>query len=453
MDPVAPQAFSAIVLAAGEGTRMRSKRPKVLHEVAGRSLLSHVLTAVREAGAERVSVVVGPGRDDVAAEALRVVPHSQPFVQAERRGTAHAALAARTAIDGATNVLILFGDTPLIRPATITALATASLGGAAVAVVGFEAANPTGYGRLLTGPDGSLEAIREERDASAAERDVRFCNGGLMALAGAHALALLEAVGNDNAQGEYYLPDVVALARARGLAATVVMADEVEVLGVNDRAQLAAAEMIAQERLRTAAMYAGVTLLDPSSTFLSADTEIAADVVIEPHVVIGAGVRIAAGTTIHAFSHLTGAMIGENCSIGPFARLRPGTIVAAYGRIGNFVETKAAQIGAGAKVNHLTYVGDAIVGAGANIGAGTITCNYDGYAKFRTEIGAGAFIGSNSSLVAPVRIGDGAYVASGSVITADVPGDALAIARSRQIEKAGWAELFRSEKAATKPKA
>jgi bifunctional UDP-N-acetylglucosamine pyrophosphorylase/glucosamine-1-phosphate N-acetyltransferase len=268
-----------------------------------------------------------------------------------------------------------------------------------------------------------------------------------MALAGAHVLSLLDAVGNSNAKGEYYLTDVVELARARGLGTRVVKAPESEVLGVNDRVQLAAAEAVMQARLRDAVMRAGVTLQDPSTTFLAADTIIAADVVIEPHVVIGPGVRIAAGSVIHAFSHLAGADVGENVSVGPFARLRPGTRLGASSRVGNFVETKAATVGDGAKVNHLTYIGDATIGAGANIGAGTITCNYDGFAKYRTDIGAGAFIGSNSSLVAPVTIGPGAYIASGSVITGSVTADDLAIGRARQTVKAGWAKAFRARHA------
>ena len=440
-----PTPFDVIVLAAGEGTRMRSARPKVLHEVAGRSLIAHVLAAVHEAGASRISVVVGPGRHDVVGEAQRACPGVQTFVQVDRRGTAHAVLAAREALRPGVNTVVLFADTPLVRPATIRSLAASLRDDVAVSVLGFEARDPTGYGRLLTAPDGSLQAIREDRDASDSERAVRFCNAGLMALAGAHALELLQAVGEDNVQREFYLPDVVGIARALGMAAVVVRADEADVLGVNDRVQLAAAEFVIQGRLRTAAMRAGVTLHDPASTFLSCDADIAADVVIEPHVVIGAGVRIAARTVIHAFSHLAGADIGEDCSIGPFARLRPGTTVAAGARIGNFVETKATSVGPGAKVNHLTYIGDATVGASANIGAGTITCNYDGYAKHRTEIGAHAFIGSNSSLVAPVRIGAGAYIASGSVITEDVESDALAVARGRQANKPAWAKTFRTK--------
>lgn len=445
MDSVTRVPFTAVVLAAGEGTRMRSQRPKVLHEVAGRSMLGHVLASVTATGAGSVAVVIGPDRGDVATEAERIAPGAATFVQMERRGTAHAVLAAREALGAGTDVLVLFGDTPLVRPETIGRLRDALSDGVAVAVLGFEAADPTGYGRLVLDNAGAFIAIREEKDATAAERALRLCNGGLMAIAGDHALALLGAVGNDNAKGEFYLTDVVSLARGRGLATAYVTAPEAEVLGVNDRAQLAVAEQVVQQRLRTAHMRNGVTLIDPASTFFSYDTEIAADVTIEPHVVIAPGVRIAAGTVIHAFSHLAGADVGANVSVGPYARLRPGTVLAASSRVGNFVETKAASIGEGAKVNHLTYIGDATIGARANIGAGTITCNYDGYSKSRTEIGAGAFIGSNSSLVAPVRIGEGAYVGSGSVITDAVEPDALAVARGRQAAKSGWAAAFRAK--------
>lgn len=445
--------FVAVVLAAGEGTRMRSHRPKVLHEVAGRSMLGHVLAAVAAANAQDVAVVIGPDREDVGAEASRLAPATKSFVQRERLGTAHAVLAAREVLASGRDVLVLFGDTPLVRPATIARLHDALAGDVAVAVLGFQAADPTGYGRLLRDAEGRLVAICEERDADATQRAVRLCNGGLMAIAGAHALSLLDAVENRNAKREFYLTDLVALAHARGLAAAYVEADEDELLGVNDRLQLARAEAVIQQRLRTDAMRDGVTMLDPASTFLSFDTQIAPDVVIEPHVVIGPGVTIGAHSVIHAFSHLAGAEIGENVSVGPYARLRAGTKLAAMARIGNFVETKAADIGEGAKVNHLSYIGDATIGAGANIGAGTITCNYDGFLKYRTEIGAGAFIGSNSSLVAPVTIGPGAYVASGSVITDVVEPDALAVARGRQTSKPGWAALFRQRQAAARKRA
>ena len=451
MPSTAMSPITAIVLAAGEGTRMRSARPKVLHEVAGRSLVGHVLDAVKRAGIARIAVVMGPDRSDVAHEVARRAPDAKTFVQRERRGTAHAVLAARDALIDGNDLLVLFGDTPLVRSQTIARLRdTLSADGAAVALLGFEAADPTGYGRLVRNNAGHVVAIREEREASDAERKITLCNGGLMAIAGAHAVSLLDAIDDRNSKSEFYLTDVVAGAVARGLGVSFVVADEEDVLGINDRQQLAAAEAVLQSRLRATAMMSGVTLVDPATTFLSVDTEIDADVTIEPHVVIGPGVSIARGTVIHAFSHLAGAKIGEDCSVGPFARLRPGTILGTGAKIGNFVETKTAAIEPGAKVSHLSYIGDARVGAKANIGAGTITCNYDGFAKYRTDIGAGAFVGSNSALVAPVRIGAGAFVASGSVVTHDVEPDALAVARGQQIAKAGWATAFRAKHA--KPK-
>ena len=438
----------AIVLAAGEGTRMRSNRPKVLHEVAGRSMLAHVLAAVTHAGADGLALVIGPDRDDVAAAARSAAPAAEIFVQSQRLGTAHAVLAARAALDrGWDEVLIAFADTPLVEPSTFLVLRQALAGGAAVVALGFEAARPDGYGRLIVDGQGALTAIREHKDASEAERATRLCNAGLMALSGAHALSLLTAVTPANAQKEYYLTDVVAGARARGLATTYRVASEEDVQGVNDRVQLAAVEAVAQTRLREKAMRAGATLVAPETVFLSADTELGCDVTIEPHVVFGRGVRIADNVVIRAYSHLEGASVAAGATLGPFARLRPGADIAARAHIGNFVEIKASSIGAGAKVNHLAYIGDASVGAGVNIGAGTITCNYDGYSKYRTEIGEGAFVGTNSSLVAPVKIGAGAYIGSGSVVTEDVSPGALALGRARQVEKGGWAEEFRKEKA------
>ena len=443
----------AIILAAGEGTRMKSDRPKVLHEVAGRSMLAHVLASVTAAGVENVAVVLGPGRDDVRAEAQRLAPGAQAFVQSERLGTAHAVLAAREAIAaGCDDLLVLFADTPLVTGPTILALREALAEGAGVAVLGFEAANPFGYGRLLRDGAGRLVAIREEKDASDEERKVTLCNAGLMAIDGGRALALLSMIGNQNAKGEYYLTDVVELARAEARDARVVVADESEVLGVNDRIQLAQAEAVAQQRLRRAAMAAGATMIAPETVFLCADTKIGRDVLIEPHVVIGRGVTIADRAVIHSFSHLEGASVGVGAAIGPFARLRPGAVLSEKAKVGNFCEIKNANVARGAKVNHLTYIGDAEIGPNANIGAGTITCNYDGFLKYRTVIGENAFIGSNSSLVAPVTIGAGAYVGSGSVVTKDVAPDALAVARGRQIEKAGWAAAFRAAMAARKEK-
>ncbi len=438
----------AVILAAGEGTRMRSAIPKVLHPVAGRPMLGHVILAA--ADAERLIVVVGPGRDDVAAYARSIRPDAIVCVQTERKGTAHAVLAAESAIAdaakaGIEDCIILFGDTPLIAAKTLASLRGALAAGFTIAALGFEARDPTGYGRILMDGD-TLMAIREHKDATEAERAVTLCNAGLMAVDAQQAVPLLKRVKNDNTQMEYYVTDLVALARADGGKTGTVIADEAEVMGVNDRVQLAQAEAAMQSRLREKAMRDGATLIAPETVYFWADTIVGRDVMIEPHVVFGPNVSIADNVTIHAFSHIEGTSIGNAAQIGPFARLRPGSEIAARGKVGNFVETKNAKIGMGAKVNHLSYIGDASVGADANIGAGTITCNYDGFGKFRTEIGAGAFIGSNSSLIAPVTIADGAYVGSGSVITDNVPADALAVARSRQVTRDGWAKRFRASK-------
>jgi bifunctional UDP-N-acetylglucosamine pyrophosphorylase / glucosamine-1-phosphate N-acetyltransferase len=443
----------AIVLAAGEGTRMRSARPKVLHKVAGQSLLAHVLTAVGAAGTTATAVVVGPGQDEVAAAAKRVLPGAATFVQRERRGTAHAVLAAKAAIDKKPDdILIVYGDTPLIQPDTLERLRAPLVKGAAVAVLAFRPSDPTGYGRLITSGD-ELLAIREEVDASPRERKIDLCNGGIMALAGKNALAILERIGDDNRKHEFYLTDAVKIARGMTLRAVAVEAEEDDVRGINTKAQLAEAEAIAQARLRKAALDAGVTLVAPETVFLCADTKFGKDVVVEPYVVFGEKVKIEDGAVIHAFSHLAGAHVGKGVAVGPFARLRPGTKLGDGSRIGNFVEVKEAVMEAGAKANHLSYIGDAFVGAGANIGAGTITCNYDGSAKHRTEIGKDVFIGSNSALVAPVKIGEGAYVGSGSVITEDVPAQALALGRGRQVVKEGWAGRLKALKSLSKKKA
>jgi len=436
----------AIVLAAGESSRMRSARPKVLHELAGRSMLTHVLSSLVEAGADRIVVVAGPNHEAVMAEAKTIVRDSEIAIQNERLGTAHAVLAAREAIGrGYDDLLVVFADTPLVRPETFAAMRKALAGGQnAIAALGFEARQPAGYGRFIL-EDGALKAIREDREARAAEREIKICNAGLMALNGRHALALLDAIGNANSQEEYYLTDVVAVARSRGFEVAAVIAAEDEVLGVNDRSQLAAAEAVLQARLRAKAMREGATLRDPSSVTLAFDTRLGRDVVVEPHVIFGPGVSVGEGSCIRSFSYVEGATIGQNATIGPFARLRPGTGLAQDVHIGNFVEVKASEVGAGAKINHLSYIGDASIGARTNVGAGTITCNYDGFAKYRTEVGAHAFIGSNSALVAPVKVGDGAYIGSGSVITQDVAPDALALARAGQVEKPGWARAFRDK--------
>jgi bifunctional UDP-N-acetylglucosamine pyrophosphorylase/glucosamine-1-phosphate N-acetyltransferase len=354
-------------------------------------------------------------------------------------------LAAKPALArGADDVLIVFADTPLITPQTLARLRSALAQGAAVAVLGFRPADPTGYGRLIMGPDGGLLAIREEKDATAPERAIGLCNAGLMALRGDVALAILGRIGDDNAKHEFYLTDAVAVARGLGLAAVALETEEDEVRGVNTQAQLADAEAVLQRRLRAAAHDTGVAMAAPETVHLSADTRLGRDVVIEPYVVFGPGVTVEDGAVIRSFSHLEGATVGRGARVGPFARLRPGARLEADVHVGNFVEVKEARLAAGAKANHLAYIGDASVGEGSNIGAGAITCNYDGAAKHRTEIGKGVFIGSNAAMVAPVRIGDGAYVGTGSVITSDVPADALALGRSRQVNKEGWARRLRS---------
>jgi len=443
------QRTTIVVLAAGEGTRMRSALPKVLHRVASKPMIAHALDAARASGADRIAVVVGPDRADVAAEAKRAAPRAEIFVQRERRGTAHAVLAARDAIAKGENVLVVFGDTPLLRAETLRALRNA-VETSAVAVLGFRAKNPKGYGRLLM-EQGRLTAIREENDASEAERAIDLCNAGVMALAGKHALSLLGAIDSRNRKQEFYLTDAVALAAGRNLATSVIEVPEEEVMGVNDRKQLSEAEAVLQGRLRDAAQEAGVTLVAPETVFLSADTKFGRDVVVEPNVVFGPGVTIGDNVTIRSFSHLEGATVAAGARIGPFARLRPGARLGADVHIGNFVEVKEATIESGAKANHLAYIGDASVGAGANIGAGTITCNYDGKNKHRTEIGSRAFIGTNSSLVAPVKIGSNAYIGSGSVIVSDVPAGALALGRGRQVVKKNWLGK-QAAKAPTAPK-
>ena len=443
----------AIVLAAGEGTRMRSAKPKALHMIGGRTLLAHVLTAATQAGGGDIAVVVGPDHYAVATEARALAPKATIFEQAQRRGTAHAVLAARKAIARQPDdILVMFGDTPLVRPQTLRDLRVALGRGAAVAVLGFRPENPAGYGRLITRGD-ELLAIREERDATAEQRTITLCNGGLMALAGETALKILDRIDNKNSKGEFYLTDAVAIAHDMGLKAVAIETGEDDMRGINTKAQLAETEAVLQKRLRAAALDAGVTMIAPETVFLSADTKFGKDVTVEPNVVFGPGVTVEDGALIRAFSHLEGARVGKGARVGPFARLRPGADLGADVHIGNFVEVKAAKIEAGAKANHLSYIGDARIGAGANIGAGTITCNYDGVAKHRTDIGKGAFIGSNSALVAPIKIGDGAYIGSGSVVTRNVPADALAIARGEQTVKAGWAKRLRAHKSLGRKKA
>ena len=443
-----------VVLAAGEGTRMRSSVPKVLHPVAGQPMLIHVLRAVPKGDGAALAVVVGPGHEAVEQAVRRVRPEAMTFVQRDRLGTAHAVLAAREAIArGADDLLVAFGDTPLISAVTFERLRAPLKNGAALAVLGFRAADPTGYGRLLMEGD-RLVAIREHADATPEQRKITLCNAGVMAFDGRKALEIIDQIGNANSKGEYYLVDAVSIVRNLGLEAVVIETSEDEVRGINDKAQLAEAEGVMQARLRKAALDAGVTLIAPETVFLAADTTFGKDVTIEPFVVIGPGVSIADGAVVHSFSHIVQSSIGRGALVGPFARMRPGTSLGDGAKIGNFVETKAAILEAGVKVNHLSYIGDTHVGARTNIGAGTITCNYDGFAKHKTTIGKGAFIGTNSSLVAPVNIGDGAYIGSGSVITKDVPDDALAVERSPQTNREGGATRIREMKTrAKKPKA
>ena len=439
-----------VVLAAGEGTRMKSALPKVLHEIGNRPMIGHVLDVARAIDAERRAVVVGPEADLVVAAIGAVDEGAEIFEQHQRRGTAHALLAARAALSPPSDqVLVLYGDTPLIRAETLRAVRARLAGGADIVVLGFRSAEPDGYGRLIVEGD-RLVAIREHRDASAQERQIDFCNSGVMGFRGALLPELIERIGNDNARGEYYLTDAVELVVGEGGTVVALAGEEEEFLGVNTRADLARVEAVFQERCRRSAMAGGATLIAPQSVFFSHDTKIGHDVTIGPHVVFGVGVTVADGVRIEPFSHLQGCRVGSGAVVGPYARLRPGADIGNDARIGNFVEVKNAQIEEGAKVNHLSYVGDARVGRRANIGAGTITCNYDGFLKHRTDIGAGAFIGSNSALVAPVRIGEGAIVAAGSVIVAEVPDDALALARGRQETKPGRALTIRRLKMAEK---
>ena len=438
-------ALLSIVLAAGKGTRMKSRLPKVLHRIAGLTLVGHVMRTVQAAGGSRIAVVVGPDMDAVGVEARTWSPGAEMFVQSAQAGTADAVLAAKAALATHTgDVLVLFGDTPLVEPATIHRMRAVLDQGAGVVVLGFRPADPTGYGRLVTANDGALLAIREEKDANPEERRIGLCNSGLMAFRLHDLLDVLGAIGNANANGEYYLTDAVAIARQRGARVAYVECAADEVLGINTREQLAGAEAVWQRRARARAMAGGVTLIAPETVWLSYDTVLGQDVVIEPNVFFAGGVTVEDGAEIRANGHFEGARIGKGARVGPFARLRPGAELGADVHIGNFVEVKNVTMGDGAKANHLAYLGDGQVGAGANIGAGTIFCNYDGFNKNKTRVGDGAFIGSNSALVAPVQIGKGAYVAAGSVITKNVADNALAIERSTQEVREGWAEKYRT---------
>jgi bifunctional UDP-N-acetylglucosamine pyrophosphorylase / glucosamine-1-phosphate N-acetyltransferase len=440
---------ATVVLAAGLGTRMKSDRPKVMHPLAGRPMIRHLLATLETLAPDRQVIVVGPEMADVARA---VAPHPTA-VQRERLGTGHAVMAAREALAGFDgDVLIVFGDTPLLAAASLARLLAVRRSEAAPAVVvlGFRPADPGGYGRLVTGPDGALQAIVEARDATADLRAIGLCNSGVMAVDAARLFPLLDRIGNGNDKGEYYLTDIVALARADGLNCAFVEGDETELLGINSRAELAVAERLVQDALRARAMAEGATLTDPGSVFFSFDTQIGRDVSIGPCVFFAPGVTIGDRVEIRSFCHLERVSIEDGAEIGPFARLRPGASIGPGAHVGNFVEIKNARVEQGAKVNHLSYIGDARIGAGANIGAGTITCNYDGFFKQHTEIGAGAFIGSNTSLVAPVRVGDGAMVGAGSVIVRDVPDHALALTRGPHAEKPTWARSFRERRAAEK---
>lgn len=446
--PMTTRPLAVIILAAGKGSRMRSDLHKVLHPLAGRPMLLHLLASVAELAPERTVVVTGAGREqvDAALAGTGVVT----ALQADQLGTGHAVRQAEDALSGFSgNILILYGDVPLVSADTMRRMLDRldAPDAPATVVLGFRPADPSAYGRVIARADGTVDRMVEFKDASPEERAVTLCNSGLMAARSTELFAWLAQVGNANAAGEYYLPDIVMLA-GRPSAAIETAADEVA--GVNSRGELALVEAGWQARRRAEIMAAGVTLVAPETVFLSHDTRLGRDVVIECHVVFGPGVTVADGATIRAFSHLEGATVGAGAEVGPYARLRPGAVLGARAKVGNFVEIKQATLGDGAKASHLSYLGDAEVGAGANIGAGTITCNYDGFFKYRTNIGAGAFIGSNSALVAPVSIGDGAIVGAGSVVTRDVEADALALVRPAQTAKPGWAARFRERMLARK---
>ena len=435
--------FAAIILAAGKGTRMKSDLHKVLHPIAGQPMLRHLMAAVDMLSPAEKVVIVGAGREQIEAA---VAGEAKVCVQEPQLGTGHAVQQAKAQLEGFTgDVLVLYGDVPFVRADTMRGMLD-RLGqedAPAAVVLGFEPADPLAYGRVIADAEGRISKMVEYKDADEAERACRLCNSGLLAARAEELFALLDRVGNDNAQGEYYLPDIVNIAIADGRPAAVVSTDdEGEVAGINSRAELAAAEALWQADRREAAMAAGVTLRAPETVFFSWDTQLGRDVTVEPNVVFGPGVKVADGATIRAFSHLEGADVGEGCEVGPFARLRPGAVLKKGSRIGNFVEMKQAILGEGAKANHLTYLGDAEVGAGANIGAGTITCNYDGYFKHKTTIGERAFIGSNSALIAPVRIGTDAIVAAGSAVSRDVADGELRMVRAEQLVKPGWADRF-----------
>ncbi|HEY2071927.1 MAG TPA: bifunctional UDP-N-acetylglucosamine diphosphorylase/glucosamine-1-phosphate N-acetyltransferase GlmU [Rhizomicrobium sp.] len=437
-------ARAGIVLAAGQGTRMRSAKPKVMHEVAGRPILGHVIAALRVGGVTQIVVVTAADAEEVRAYAAK--EGAQSVIQQQQLGTGHAAAAAAPllgAFDGA--VVTTYGDMPLLSGDVVRA-SFAARERTGLSLAAFRAKDSAAYGRVILGEDGLLDRIVEFKDANEAERAVDLCNAGIFAAEARAFFRWAQALGNANAQGEYYLTDVPVLAKRDGIGCAVSVVEEADVIGVNSRAELAAAEAAMQQRLRQAALDRGVGLRAPDSVHFSFDTQLEPDCQIEPFVVFGPGVVVKSGAVIRSFSHLEGAEVGQRAIIGPQARLRPGTTIEDDVHIGNFVEVKNSLIEKGTKANHLAYLGDAFVGRGANIGAGTITCNYDGFDKHVTEIGAGAFIGSDTALVAPVRVGEGAYVGAGSVVTEDVSANALAVVRAKQVEKPGWAEAFRAKK-------
>jgi bifunctional UDP-N-acetylglucosamine pyrophosphorylase / glucosamine-1-phosphate N-acetyltransferase len=434
-----------VILAAGKGVRMRSATPKVLHPIAGRSMLAHVLATGRSVATAKLALVVAPGMDAVRAEAVKVAADIEVFEQPVPAGTADAVLAARPALQRHQgDVIAVFADTPLLRAETLGRLLEALQAGAQIAALGFDVGDATGYGRLMLDARGRVTSIREHADASDAERGVGLCNAGAMAFRTDNLVELLSRIGSNNAKSEYYLTDIVAIAAREGLVTMPVVCSPEEALGINSREQLAAAEAVYQTRARRRAMDEGATLVAPDTVWLSFDTVIGRDVVIEPNVFFGPGVVVEDGARIMANCHIVGARIRAGARVGPFARFRPGADIGAGARVGNFVEVKNATLETGAKANHLAYIGDGRVGEGSNIGAGTIFCNYDGFNKHFTEVGKGAFVGSNTSLVAPVKIGDGAYIGSGSVINKDVAPDALAIERAPQEQRPGWAAKFRA---------
>jgi len=442
----------SIILAAGEGTRMKSSLPKVLHKIAGLPLVCHVVRQVQLIGKSDIAVVVGRGADDVSSAVKEFSKTANIYLQKERLGTAHAVLSARQMLgENYDDVLIVFGDTPLIEAKSLERARDELAHGADIVVMGFITENPSGYGRLIE-KDGKLQAIVEEKDATTEQKKIKFCNGGVMALNGKLALSLLEQIKNENAKKEYYLTDIVKIGVSRELEVKAISIPFENVIGVNTRVELSEAEALWQKRRARELMLSGVTMLRPETVYFSYDTEIDRDVIIEPNVFFGPNVKVENGVVIHGFSHLEGAIVKTHSEIGPYARLRPGAILENSSKVGNFCEIKNAKIGEKAKVNHLTYIGDAEIGRGTNIGAGTITCNYDGFNKWKTIIGENAFIGSNSALVAPVEIGEGAYVASGSVITEAVPSNSVAFGRARQINKDGRADLLRQRFSSMKTK-